>query len=93
MTQPAVRFRVILLVSVSCVMLMASCGGNSSDEVPQIPVPQVTVLDAARPLRCEAVLISEPGADAEMYRNFYIEINEDGTESIVNQVEGNQPCP
>jgi len=74
-------------------MLISSCGGNSSDDVPQIPIPQVTVAEGLRPLRCEAVLISEPGADTEMYRNFYIEVREDGTESIVDQIEGNKPCP
>ena len=81
------------MCSVSCVMLIASCGSNPSDNVPQIPIPQVTVAEGPRPLRCEAVLLSEPGADAELYRNFYIEVREDGTEAIVNQVEGNQPCP
>lgn len=74
-------------------MLLAGCGNDAQEDNQQIPIPQITVTSEPRIVRCEAVLVSEGESVQKVYRNFYIEVREDGTESIVNQVEGDTPCP
>ena len=92
-TRPSGNFVFCIVVIASFVMLFGACGGESKDNFQQIPIPQVTQPPGPRPLRCESVLVSDSESDNKVYRNFFIEVLEDGTESIVNQVEGDAPCP
>lgn len=80
-------------VCVSCIVLLTACSGGGAPEELQIPVPVVTAPEGPRPTRCESVLMSDSSSGKKMYRNFYIEIHEDHTESVVNQVDSNEPCP
>lgn len=92
-TKSIVGLRFGSVVGASFVMLLGACGGESNDNLQNIPVPQVSQPAGPRPTRCESVLVSDAESDKKIYRNFYIEVREDGTESIVNQVDGDTPCP